>query len=211
MKVKLPWRLAPVLALFVVAAILAGCASGVPKSVVRHYVPWTLSPSPPGDEGASVPVTASSSTLLVAPASVAAFYDTTAIVYSTSAGSRGQYQLHAWTEPPDRQLHRQIRQAIARTHRFASVALEGDGARGDVLLNTRLSEVYIAVVNGSASAVVSVEATMLDLRRGRVLMRETFSHRVPIGSDRPEDGIAGVRLALNAVVQDVAVWRPQVP
>ena len=105
-----------------------------------------------GSEAASArPVSQSSRVLLVQPTSVNAFYDTQRLVYSRTDGQRAYYQFAAWTERPGRALS----ELLARRLDAPSTT---SGVKGDLILHTRLEELYHDASASPGSVKIAVSA-----------------------------------------------------
>ncbi len=80
------------LAAILLVAVAACAPFGDARQAQRYFVL-----EPPLPANFSIPAR-------IGSASASAFYDTEAIAYSRSAGTRGYYQLNSWTEPPARRI-----------------------------------------------------------------------------------------------------------
>jgi len=78
--------------------VLAGCAGFGENSNTPAVVYYVLNDPAPAAEPA--PLRAGAPTLLVLNTTTGGFYDTDQLIFSRSAGTRGQYQFARWTERP---------------------------------------------------------------------------------------------------------------
>ena len=183
------------------AGALAGCMSFGPQAPQRYYV--LDAPAAGSTAARSAP---RPSTLLVAPATAATFYETQDIVYSRAPGARAYYQYHSWTERPSRRVTELVVARLERAGQFKSVVPALSGVRGDLVLNLHLAELYhdAADTPGSARVVLAVE--LIDPARRTLLARRTFEQSAPAASYDAPGAVRGFNHAVAAILDDVAAW-----
>lgn len=185
------------------AALVAGCLSAGERTVLRYYVL----------EGAGAPAAraqaARPATLLVAPTTTAAFYDTQDIAFSRAAGTRAYYQFHAWTERPGRAIGDLLVARLERGGSFQAVARATSGMQGGLLLNTHLSEFYHDAASEPGSARVVLTAELIDPVRRALVARRTFTESAPAATYDAPGAVKAFNAALGAVLDDVSAWLDQ--
>ena len=124
----------PVVLVTAVIATLSGCASFGPQEAPRYYV-LTAASAKPG--AVSTP---RASTLLVVPTVASTFYETQEIVYSRAPGERAYYVFHMWTERPSWRITELLVTRLEGDRLFNTVAAAVSGVRGNLFLNTSLTE-----------------------------------------------------------------------
>jgi len=178
-------RLPPLL----VAALVAGCVSFGSREADRYFV--LEATSPPG-VAAHAP---SRHDVSVAPTTASSFYDTQSIAYSRAAGTRAYYQFNHWTERPQRAIHAQL-----------ASRLQGDGAKGTLVLHTHLEEIYHDAAAPPGIARIAIRAELVDAQGRRVIARREFTRSSPAASYDADGAVRGFDLALGAVIDDIAAW-----
>ncbi len=186
------------------AVLVAGCLSAGERTVQRYYVL----------EGAGAPAVrakaARAATLLVAPTTTSAFYDTQDIAYSRAAGTRAYYQFHAWTERPGRTIGDLLVARLERGGAFQAVTKATGGVQGGFILNTDLSEFYHDAASEPGSARIVLTAELVDPARRALVARRTFTRSVSAPTYDAPGAVQAFNQALNALLDDVAAWVDEV-
>lgn len=180
--------------------LVAGCLSAGERTSQRYYV---LEDAGAPAARAKAPRAA---TLLVAPTTTSAFYDTQDIAYSRAAGTRAYYQFHAWTERPGRAIGDLLVTRLERGGSFQAVAKATGGVRGGLLLNTHLSELYHDAASEPGGARVVLTAELVDPARRVLVARRTFTGSSPAPSYDAPGAVRAFNQALGAVLDELAAW-----
>lgn len=188
------------IAALVIAFVLAGCA-GLGAGQARRYFVLEAAPSQLG--AATVKRDA---TLLVAPTTASAFYDTQEIIFSRSAGQRAYYQFSSWTEPPNRALASLLAARLELSGAYRAVAETTSSVRGSVLLRSHLVEVYHDVTSVPGSAKVTIAAELSDSAGHMLLARKTFVASVPVRSHDAAGAVQGFNEAFGTILDEIAAW-----
>lgn len=194
-------KLLPVLAL-----LLGGCSvlSGKNTPVVVNYVLE--------DKGALTQTARSDPrALLVLDTTATAFYDNESLVYSSAPGTRSQYQYARWTERPGKRFSDLLRARLDAQSGFASVAVAGGQVRGDLLLDTELSEFYHDASTPPGSVRVVLRAELIDLKTRNLVSRKWFEGRVPVVSFDAGGAAQGFNQASSGVLDDLVAWLSAIP
>jgi cholesterol transport system auxiliary component len=171
--------------------LLTGCVSKPDLPAMQYYVL--------GQDSASArPVSQRSNALLVHPTSVSAFYDTQRLVFSRAEGQRAYYQFAAWTERPGRS----VSELLIRRLGAASTT---SGIRGDLVLHTRLDELYHDASRTPGSVNISLSAELVD-SAGRLIQRARFARAVPVSDANAAGAVAAANRAIAEVLDEVASW-----
>lgn len=182
--------------------LLAGCVPtlGNNAPAPQYFVLSDLAKPAPAQRTAPGP----GRVLLVNPAITSPFYDTQNLVYSRAAGQRSYYQFAGWTERPGRRFSELLVRRLEARGAFASVASTTAGIRGDVVLNTRLEELY---QDTSASRVV-VEATaeIVDYAERSMVARRRFTQSVATGADNAVAAVTAFNQATTALLDEISGW-----
>ena len=187
--------------LVVAAVVLSGCFSpGGTREAQRHFV---LEPpaATTGRAGA-----AREATLLVGMTTAAGFYDTQGIVFSRSPGTRAYYQLSRWTERPSRRIQELLTARLQQSGLFRTVAAEGAGLRGDLVLHTHLEELYHDAAQSPGSVRIVLRAELTNPAQRKLLARRTFTASAPAPSYDAPGAVQAFNQALGAVLDEVVTW-----
>ena len=120
----------------------------------------------------------------LAAVTASSFYDTEAIAYSRSPGTRGYYQLNSWTEPPARR----IGELLARHS-------SGNGP----LLNLHLLEMYHDAASSPGTVRVVLAAELPDRRR-------IFIGTAAAASFDAQGAVRGFNEALGKILDEMRAW-----
>lgn len=183
------------------AGALAGCMSFGQQAPQRFYV--LDAPAAGSTAAGSAP---RPSTLLVAPATAATFYETQDIVYSRAPGVRAYYQYHSWTERPSRRITELVVARLERAGQFKTVAPALSGVRGDLVLNLHLAELYHDAADAPGSARIELAAELIDPARRTLLARRTFERAAPAATHDAPGAVRALSQALAAILDDIAAW-----
>lgn len=149
--------------------------------------------------------------LLVLDTTATAFYDNENLVYSRAPGTRGQYQYARWTERLGKRFSDLLQKRLATQSGFASVSTAGGQVRGDLVLDTELSEFYHEAQNSPGEVRVQLRAELIDLKTRKLLSRKWFERRVPIASFDAAGAATGFNQATTGVLDDVLSWLAALP
>jgi len=189
----------------VLALMLSGCLGlGKETPAVTNYV---LEDLRVGTEK----VAADTRSLLVLDTGATGFYDNENLVYSRAPGTRGQYQYARWTERPGKRFSDLLQKRLATQSGFASVTTAGGQVRGDLLLDTELSEFYHDAAASPGSVRVQLRAELIDLKTRKLLGRQWFERSVPVNSFDAVGAAAGFNQATTGLLDDVVTWLATVP
>lgn len=169
---------------FLLATSLAACAIPGPREPERYFIL---------DAGVAAP--RSGTPVVVAPTTAASFYDTQDIAYSRAPGTRAYYQYNHWTERPQRSIHAQL-----------AARLGGGPAKGGLLLETNLDEIYHDASAQPGTAQIAITAELVDPVSRTVLVRRSFSRSAPAASYDAPGAVQGFNQALAALIGDIEGW-----
>ena len=185
--------------IILLGSLLAACAGA--RSAHQYYV---LEASPPPAVQASGAIAAP--TLLVAPTTALALYDTQDIVYSRARGTRAYFQLNRWTEPPGRRLDTLLVERLAGSGMFRSVAAATDGVRGRWILSAHLEEMYLDASTSPGITHIEMTVVLTDPARHSIDGRHRFVASAPATSPDAAGAVQGFDVALGPLLDQVADW-----
>ena len=190
---------------FVLALVLAlsGCASfGRPgeTSTVVYYVLNDAGQSP-----ATLPTRTDLPTLLVPDTTTGGFYDTDQLVFSRSAGTRGQYQFARWTDRPAKRFADLLRARLDHEGRYRVVSA-GGYLRGNRMLDTRLVEFYHDAASEPGVVRLVLRADLVDLKQRSLLGRRTFEEQAPLTTYDAAGAAQASGVAVSRVLDDLGAW-----
>lgn len=186
--------------------MLSGCFGlGKETPAVVNYVLEDLAAetqkSPPTD----------TRSLLVLDTTATGFYDNENLVYSRAPGTRGQYQYARWTERPGKRFSDLLQKRLATQSGFASVSVAGGQVRGDLVLDTELSEFYHEAETSPGSVRVVLRAELVDLKTRKLISRQWFERRVPVASFDAAGAAKSFNQATTGVLDDLVAWLGTAP
>jgi len=208
------------LSLIALVLALSGCvnfgqsanAPGVVYYVLNDAEPATAPTPLPADAlkdsdplRANAPVESYAPTLLVLDTTTGGFYDSDQLVFSRSAGTRGQYQFARWTERPGRRFAELLRARLDQLGRYR-VAPTGGVVRGDLMLDTRLVEFYHDATSEPGQVRLELRAELVDLKQRRLLGRHTFEQKVPLTTYDAAGAAQASSQAVSRVLDDLSAW-----
>ena len=196
-------HLARVLLLCALGTGLAGCLpspANVPPQ--QYFVLNDLAKPAPGQR----PAQGAGRALLLNPTVTSSFYDTQSLVYSRAAGQRSYYQFASWTERPGRRFSELLMRRLEARGAFASIASTTAGVRGDVIVNTRLDELYQDTSASPGRVVMEVTAEIVDYTERTVVARRRFSQSVATGGDNAAGAVAAFNQATTSLLDEVSAW-----
>ena len=149
--------------------------------------------------------------LLVLDTTASGFYDNENLVYSRAPGTRGQYQYARWTERPGKRFSDLLQKRLAAQSGLASVAVAGGQVRGDLVLDTDLTEFYHEADTTPGSVRVQLRAELIDLKTRKLVGRQWFERRVPVSSYDSAGAAKGFNQATTGVLDDLVAWLATLP
>ena len=191
------------LSLMALVLALSGCVSFGQSANAPGVVYYVLNDAEPAT--APTPAPADAPTLLVLDTTTGGFYDSDQLVFSRSAGTRGQYQFARWTERPGRRFAELLRARLDKLGRY-QVAPAGGVVRGDLMLDTRLVEFYHDATSEPGQVRLELRAELVDLKQRRLLGRHTFEQKVPLTTYDAAGAAQASSQAVSRVLDDLSAW-----
>jgi len=191
---------------FVLAAlslVLTGCVNLGEKTKIPAVVYYVL--NDPVSATDPAPLRADAKTLLVLDTTTGSFYDTDQLVFSRSAGTRGQYQFARWTERPGKRFADLMRTRLDRQGAW-NVSAAGGYVRGDMLLDTELVEFYHDAASEPGQVRLVLRAELVDLKQRTLLGRRVFEQQVPLKSYDAAGAAQASNLAVSRALDDLTAW-----
>lgn len=176
------------------AILLNGCVGMTNLPPVQYYVlgngHQTASARPAGQAGR---------VLLVNTTTVSAFYDTQRLVYSRADGQRAYYQFAAWTERPGRAFTELLSRRLGAPSTTS-------GVKGEIVLYTRLHELYHDASASPGLVRIEVSAELVDTTGRLVGETRRFTRAVPAASDNAAGAVEAANRAVSEVLDEIAAW-----
>lgn len=183
------------------AALLAACIPFGEQEPQRYYVL-----EPRMEAKRNVSANPREGTLLVAPTTASAFYETPQIVYSRAPGERAYYQLSSWTERPGERITYLLVRRLERARLFEAVALAASGVQGSLVLNTYLADFYHDAATPPGRVEVALTAELVDNASSQLLARRAFQRSAPAPTHDAAGAVAAFNEATGAMLDDIATW-----
>ncbi len=189
-----PRMIVPLLA----CGVLAACVGGARKPLeIVALAPSTAI-------RATVPI-AIDRQLVVATPSAPAMFDGSRIVARPRPGELAYLSGVAWPDSAPRMLQDALVEALSASG-LRAVARQGQGLRGDWLLNLQIVRFEVDYSAGEAAGRVEIEALLVDARSGRALARKRFEDAVPAPRGDSRVGAEALLSATRGVIAGIAEW-----
>jgi cholesterol transport system auxiliary component len=189
--------------LLTLAVALGGCVNfgeNPNMPAVVYYVLQDLGPATP-----AAPAAPAAPTLLVLDTTTGGFYDTDQLIFSSSPGTRGQYQFARWTERPGKRFADLMRGRLDRQGIW-HVSAAGGYVQGDELLDTELIEFYHDAVSEPGQVRLVLRAELVDLKRRKLLGRKVFEQEVPLATFDAAGAAQASNVAVSRTLDELAAW-----
>jgi len=144
-------------------------------------------------------------TLLVLDTATGGFYDTEQLIFSRSAGTRGQYQFARWTERPGKRFAELMRVRLDRQGAW-HVSAAGGYVRGDMLLDTELIEFYHDAVSQPGQVRLVLRAELVDLKQRKLLGRRVFEQQVALATFDAAGAAQASSQAVSQALDELTAW-----
>jgi cholesterol transport system auxiliary component len=181
--------------------LLAACVSLGQQEAQRYHV----LEAPPGNKPDRLP-NARDATLLVAPMTASAFYDTPEIVYSRAPGERAYYQLSTWTERPSRRLTEMLVARLERAGSFRTVGYAASGVQGSLVLNSHLAAFYHDAATPPGQVRIAVTVELIDTARRSLIARQSFERSASVSTHDASGAVAAFNQATALILTDIVAW-----
>jgi len=191
------------LVLAALSLVLTGCVNFGEKTKIPAVVYYVLNDPVSATEPA--PLRADAKTLLVLDTTTGSFYDTDQLVFSRSAGTRGQYQFARWTERPGKRFADLMRTRLDRQGAW-NVSAAGGYVRGDMLLDTELVEFYHDAASEPGQMRLVLRAELVDLKQRTLLGRRVFEQQMPLATYDAAGAALAANLAVSRALDDLSAW-----
>lgn len=188
----------------VLGLALAGCVNFGEQPNAPAVVFYVLNDTAPAAPAAA-PVPAATPTLLVLDTTAGGFYDNDQLVFSRSAGTRGQYQFARWTERPGKRFADLMRARLDSQGAWR-VSAAGGYVRGDMLLDTELVEFYHDAASEPGQVRLVLRAELVDLKQRSVLGRRMFEQQVPLTRYDADGAAQASSLAVGRTLDELTAW-----
>jgi cholesterol transport system auxiliary component len=163
--------------------LLGGCAKAIPVHYYQiTYPPLTVSNSPAYDV-----------TLLVRPLFTSHLYREDRIIYGSNAEQMGVYLEERWAEPPTDMMQNAMIRGLRSTNRFRGVNALRSSTTGEYLIAGHLYEFKELDQNGTASARLSFDVQLRDMRTDQIVWTWSYNHDEPTTGP----GVPGVAAAMD--------------
>jgi cholesterol transport system auxiliary component len=191
------------LALAALSLMLGGCINVGGKNDGPAVVYYVLDDTVAAGDAA--PLRADAPILLVLDTATGSFYDTEQLVFSRSAGTRGQYQFARWTERPGKRFADLMRARLDRQGIW-NVSAAGGYVRGDVLLDTELIEFYHDATRQPGQMRLVLRAELVDLKQRTVLGRRVFEQKIALTTYDAAGAAQASNQAARRTLDELVDW-----
>jgi ABC-type uncharacterized transport system auxiliary subunit len=181
-------RTSPVVALLLLAS---GCA---PHKIQYYQISTGAKQAAPAETG---PV------LLVGRIVTPMALQDGRIRYLAGLNEVGTYEYHRWTDPPGIMVKDALIHVLRASGKFKSVQEAASSAEGDYSLRGKLVD-FSEVDGNGISTRVSLDLELREVKTGRLVWNETFTHDDPVPAKVVADVVQSLDRNLQAVLGNVA-------
>jgi ABC-type uncharacterized transport system auxiliary subunit len=181
-------RTSPVVALLLLAS---GCA---PHKIQYYQISASVKPALPAETG---PV------LLVGRIVTPMALQDGRIRYLAGLNEVGTYEYHRWTDPPGIMVKDALIHVLRASGKFKSVQEAASSAEGDYNLRGKLLE-FSEVDGNGISTRISLDLELREVRTGRLVWNETFTHDDPVQAKTVSDVVQSLDRNLQVVLGNLA-------
>lgn len=191
----------------VVLGLLGGCATSLLPKPPPQPALYALNDAAPATLAApSARAVATGPTLLVNPPRAAAGFDTRHIVYLRQAHQIEYFAYSQWVDTPAQMLAPLIARAVERSGAFDAVLLAPTAAAGEMRLDSEVIRLQQDFAATPSEVRFTLRAVLLDNRTRRVVAVREFDASVPAPTEDAPGGVAAANLAVQRVLDELAVF-----
>ena len=188
--------------------LLSACSLPGPRPAATWYVLEDQS-SPTAIASSNKPIWPG--TLLVRESDAPSFYQSSALAYSRTPGTRGHYQYARHTEMPGPRLATLIRQRLEQSGLFPAVAPLGSGVEGRYQINTRLLDFYHDAAQAPGTVKLHLEVELIRRADAHLLARTRIETSAPAPSHDAAGAARGANAAVTQALDQLTTWLTQIP
>ena len=155
-----------------------------------------------GTSGAAI----TTPTLIVNPPRAAAGFDSSRIIYVREAHKLEYFARSQWIDTPARMLAPLIVAAVEQNGAFGAVMLTASGASGDIRLDTEILRLQQDFSSQPSRVRFTLRTYIVDTATRHVLASRDLDAIVAADSDDPYAGVVAANRAVQAVLQQLAVF-----
>ena len=205
------WPLVRWVAGFGAAALLAACSIlPAPTPVDTYVLPGAAWQRAATTEHARAHPAASGTALRIARPVADGLLSSRRIAVMPQADRLQVYQGALWSNPPATLLRSRLLDAFLADGRLPWIDTdESPASRVDYLLATQLRAFYSVYENGSPTAVVRIDAQIVDTASNRAVASRSFLVRQPAASKEIPDVVQALGQASDQLSKDMVDWAVQ--
>lgn len=145
-------------------------------------------------------------TLIVSPATAAAGFDSSRIIYVRETHKLEYFAHSEWVDPPARMLMPLLAGALERTGAFRAVVLTPSAAVGNLRLDTEVIRLQHDFLTQPSQVRFTLRAHLVEAKSRRVLAWREFEAVVSAASENPYGGVVAANRAVQAVLDELAAF-----
>ncbi len=182
------------------ALLSAGCVSVLPEAAPAK--PRFHIGAADADALAGAPLSFS---LVIDEPRATRVYDTVRIAVASAPGRIEYLPGAEWADRAPRLFQTALIQTFEDAGRILAVGDRASVPVGDLVLQTDLRRMELAIENSAYAADISVYARLTD-GKGAVYAVRKFDARIPAGSSRPDDAYAAFDQAFDDIITSIVGW-----
>lgn len=154
-----------------------------------------------GDYGHKIPVS-----IQVEETGSPPLVDSRKILFSRIHSTRGEYQFASWAEPPPARFTSLLEQALIKSTLFKSVSRNENGADANIILRTRMQELYHDLTTNPPVVRVVISATIMDGHSKNEIGRNIFEKNLQVTQNNVEGALHGFDQAIDEIIKEIIRW-----
>lgn len=201
-----------------VGGLATGCSVLPATPAVTLYTPQPALPEAAANPQTASPQTPSPQTPAMAPAPKVAWrlavsrphssgpLQSTRILVMARPGEFEVYKQSQWVDPPPAMLATLILQSMERSNRILGLDRSSSGLDADYELAGELRDFEVDMRNGSAYAVIRLQARLVARAENRIIAARLFEAEAPAASPKANDAVKAFDPALGTLLAAVTDW-----
>jgi cholesterol transport system auxiliary component len=179
-------------------ASLAGCLGSAPPIPRDHYYRVTVAPPEPSE------TVLFSGVVSVAPFDADGLLRERPLLFSPTSGAQEmqQHDYHYWTDPPSRMLQGQLVDYLRGSRATGAVVTPELRVAPDFEVGGRIKRLERLLGDGPPRVVAELELSMIEAKRNRLIVIQTYSAEVPAADESVESSVLAFDQALGTIFHD---------
>lgn len=189
-----------------VVLVLSACNALHPAKTASTAFYTLGNPRYPVQAPLPAPLPAAVLTLIISPVRAASGFDSQRIIYVRQAHKLEYFAHNEWIDTPGRMLGPLLVESIEKTGAFRAVVPTPSSASADLRLDTEIIRLQQDFQTSPSRVHFTLRAYLVDEKTRQVLAWREFNAETVARSDDPQGGIAAASLAVQTVLDELALF-----